>query len=97
METIKITGKLTNAEKETIIVYDNIKKKWYADTTLSKHVNRFKKQGWIQKTEYIYEDGAVCGGIFEGSERSITIRNIEKKQMSEAQMGNLFADEDEEE
>lgn len=96
METIKLTGKLTNEERETVIVYDNIDKKWYADTTLSKHVNKFKKQGWSQTAEYVYEDGSVCGGAFVGSERAITIRNAEKKQMSEKQMNNLASDIDEE-
>lgn len=96
METIKITGKLTNEEKETVIVYDNTDKKWYADTTLTKHVNKFKKQGWTQTAEYIYEDGSVCGGAFEGSEKAITIRNPNiKRVMSEKQMKNLHKhDED---
>ena len=99
IETIKVTNKLTNEERETVIVYDNIDKKWYVDTTLPKHVNRFKKQGWTQTSEYIYEDGSVCGGTFEGSEKAITIRNPNKKRvMSEKQMKNLFGGvEDDEE
>jgi hypothetical protein len=97
MEIIKVNGKLTNEERETVIVYDNVDKKWYADTTLPKHVNRFKKQGWTQTAEYVYEDGMVCGGAFEGAERAITIRNAEKKQMSEKQMNNLVSDIDDEE
>lgn len=101
METIKVNGKLINEERETVIVYDNINKKWYADTTLSKHVNKFKKQGWTQTAEYVYEDGLVCGGAFEGTEKSITIRNPNKKRvMSDEQMKNLHRhdveDEDDE-
>ena len=94
METVKITSRLTSEERETVIVYNNADRKWYVDTTVPKHVNRFKKQGWTQTSEYVYDDGTVCGGAFEGSERAITIRNAEKKQMSEKQMGNLFNDED---
>jgi hypothetical protein len=98
MKTIKVNGKLTNEERETIIVYSGIDKKWYVDTTISKHANRFKKQGWTQTVEYVYEDNTVCGGAFVGSERAITIRNAEKKQMSEKQMENLrTGDNDEEE
>lgn len=98
METIKILGKLSNEERETIIVYDNATKKWCADTTLPKHANKFKKQGWKQTAEYIYEDGVVCGGLFEGSERAITIRNPNKKrEMSEKQLRNLHSDEDDDE
>jgi hypothetical protein len=98
METIKITGKLTNEERETVIVYDNTEKKWYVDTTLTKHANKFKKQGWVQTSEYIYEDGTVCGGAFEASDKGITIRNPNKKRvMSDKQMTNLHKhDEDDE-
>jgi hypothetical protein len=94
MKTIKIGSRLTNEERETIIVYDNINKKWYVDTTLAKHVNKFKKQGWQQTSEFIYEDATVCGGTFEGSARAITIRNAEKKRLSDLQMCNLFDEED---
>lgn len=98
METIKLTGKLTNEERETVIVYDNIDKKWYADTTLPKHINRFKKQGWTQTAEYVYEDGMVCGGAFEGAEKAITIRNPNKKRvMSDEQMKNLHRHDEEDE
>lgn len=98
METIKITGKLTNEEKETVIIYDNIDKKWRVDTTITKHVNKFKKQGWTQTAEYVYEDGTVCGGAFEGSAKAITIRDPNKKRvMTDEQMKNLHRhDEDDE-
>ena len=98
METIKVNTKLSNEERETVLVYDNIDKKWYADTMLNKHVNRFKKQGWTQTVEYVYEDGSVCGGAFEGTEKAITIRNPNKKRvMSEKQMKNLHRQDEEDE
>ena len=63
-----------------------------------KHFNRLKKQGWTQTAEYAYEDGAICGGAFEGADKAITIRNPNKKRvMSELQMKNLHRhDEDDE-
>lgn len=104
MEIIKVTNKLFNEERETVMVYSNADKKWYIDTTLPKHINKFKKQGWTQTAEYVYDDGSVCGGAFEGTEKAITIRNPSKKRvMSEKQMGNLHGhikdddDEDDEE
>lgn len=98
MEIIKLNSKLTNEEKETVIVYDNVNKRWYADTTLTKHMNRFKKQDWTQTAEYVYEDGSVCGGVFEGSAKAITIRNPNKKRvMSELQMNNLRRRDEEDE
>ncbi len=97
METIRINSRLTLEERETVLVYSSADKTWYVDTVVPKHMNKFKKQGWKQTAEYVYEDGSPCGGAFEGSERAITIRNAEKKQMSEKQMSNLFDDEEEDE
>lgn len=99
METIKVNTKLSVEERETVIVYDGINKKWYVDTTLAKHMNKFKKQGWTQTAEYVYDDGTACGGVFEASDKGITIRNPNKKRvMSEEQMKNLHRhDEDEDE
>ncbi len=95
MKTIKIAGKLTNEERETVLVYDNVDKTWCMDSTIMKHCNKAKRQGWMQIAEYLYDDGTVCGGAFEAPARAITIRNAEKKQMSEKQMGNLNSDDDE--
>ena len=97
MDTIRINSRLTIDERETVLVYSAVDKKWYADTVVPKHLNRFKKQGWKQTAEYVYEDGSLAGGAFEGADRAITIRNAEKKQMSEKQMSNLFDDEEEDE
>lgn len=96
MKTTKITSRLSNEERETVLLYDNVDKVWRMDTTIPKHANKAKKQGWAQTAEYIYEDGVVCGGAFEAPARAITIRNAEKKQLTEKQMGNLVSDEDEE-
>lgn len=97
MDTIKINTRLSNEEKETVLIYNSVNKKWLMDTTVSKHANKAKRQGWKQTTEYVYEDGTSCGGVFEASDRAITIRSTEKKQMSEKQMRNLFDDDEEEE
>lgn len=97
MERIKVTTRLTTEERETVLVYDNVDKKWLMDTTIPKHLNKAKKQGWTQTAEYVYEDGSSCGGAFEAPARAITIRNAEKKQMSEKQMGNLSGEDDEDE
>ena len=97
MDTIKINSRLTLEERETVLVYSSVDKMWHMDTTVPKHANKAKKQGWVQISEYIYEDGSVCGGAFEAPARAITIRNAEKKQMTEKQMGNLVVDDDDEE
>ena len=97
METIKLATRLTAEERETVLVYDNIEKKWIMDSTVPKHFNKAKKQGWVQTAEMSYEDGTVCGGVFEAPARAITIRSAEKKQMSENQMRNLHSDDEDEE
>lgn len=94
METIKVNTRLSAEERETVLVYDNVDKVWHMDSTVSTHFNKAKRQGWTQTAEYVYEDGQICGGAFEAPARAITIRNTEKKQMSEKQMGNLFGDDD---
>lgn len=94
MKTIKINSRLTLEERETILVYDSVDRVWRMDTTVLKHASRAKKQKWDQISEYVYDDGVVCGGVFEAPERAITIRNSEKKQMSEKQMSNLFKDDE---
>lgn len=97
METIKVTTRLSTEERETVLVYDNIDKVWHMDSTVPKHCNKAKKQGWVQTTEYVYDDGTVCGGAFTTPARAITIRSAEKKQMSEKQMNNLRGDDEDDE
>lgn len=97
MKTIRINSRLIAEEREVILVYNGIDKVWRMDTTITKYANKAKKQGWKQISEYVYDDGTVCGGVFEAPERAITIRNTEKRQMSEKQLENLFEDDDTEE
>lgn len=89
METIKVTNRLINEEKETTLAYDYIDKMWVMDSTIPKHFNKAIKQGWHPIRQYIYEDGTICGMTLTASERAITIRNTSKKQMSEKQLENL--------
>lgn len=89
MQVIKICSKLTQEEKEVNLLYDSVLKKWIMDTTVMKFYNKAKKQGWTQTAEYIYEDGCVCGGVFEAPDYSVTVRSVIKKQMSDKQMDNL--------
>ena len=94
MKTIKIeNGRLTIEERETILNYDSVEKVWIMDSTVPKHFRRAIKQGWTPIRQYVYEDGTVCGMVLTAPERSITIRNTTKKQMSEEQLKNLSDDD----
>lgn len=95
MEIIKVTARLSSEERETILNYDNIDKMWLMDSTVPKHFNRALKQGWTPTVKYVYEDGTVCGMALKAPARAITIRNTEKKKMSDKQLENLSSDEDE--
>lgn len=97
MKIIKLTCRLSAEERETILNYDNVDKMWLMDSTVPKHFNRALKQGWTPTVKYVYEDGTVCGMALTAPARAITIRNTEKKQMSEKQLGNLSNDDNEEE
>lgn len=98
METIKVTSRLTNEERETILVYDNIDKVWRMESTIAKHFNKALRQEWIPITKYVYEDGVVCGMELEAPAHAITIRNPNKKRvMSEEQMKNLHRHDEEDE
>ena len=93
METIKINVKLTAEERETLLNYDSITKEWIMDSTVPKHFRRAVKHGWLPVRQYVCDDDTVCGMVLRAPERAVTIRNVEKKQMSEKQIKNL-SDED---
>lgn len=97
MKIHKVYCKLSSSEREVLLHYDVVDNKWIMDTTIMKFYNKAKRQGWTQTDEYIYEDGTVCGGAFTAPARAITIRGVDKKQMSEKQMGNLRGNDEDDE
>lgn len=94
MDTIKVSGKLSTDEREVLLSYDPNEKMWIMDSTVPKYFRKALKQGWTPVRQYVYDDGTVCGMVLTAPERSVTIRSTVKKQMSEAQMENLFDEED---
>ena len=95
MKTIKVSGRLTLEERETLLNYDSIDKVWTMDSMVPKHFRKALKQGWTPIKQYVDQDGTVCGMVLAASERAVTIRNTTKKQMSEKQLGNLNGSDDE--
>jgi hypothetical protein len=94
MEIVKIKERLTLEEKEVLLLYNAVDKQWTMDTTVMKYYTKAKKQGWTQLKEFVYDDGTICGGVFVAPDRSVTIRNIDAKQMSDKQMENLWQDDE---
>ena len=95
METIKVTGRLSTDEREVVLLYDSESKMWTMDSTVPKIFRKALKQGWEPVRQYVYDDGTVCGMMLTAPERSVTIRSTTKKQLSDAQMENLFDDDEE--
>ena len=93
LEIIKINVKLTADERETLLNYDSINKEWIMDSTVPKHFRKAVKQGWTPIRQYVYDDDTVYGMVLKAPERAVTIRNVEKKKMSETQLKNLSDEE----
>jgi hypothetical protein len=90
VEKIKLNGvRLSNDEREVHLYFDLIEKTWVMDAFIPKFFRKAIKQGWTPIREYVYEDGSVCGMSLIAPERAISIRNVEKKKISEKQMTNL--------
>ena len=95
METIKMYGsRLTNEERETLLNFDSVERVWIMDSFVPKHFRKAQKQGWSPIKQYVYEDGTVCGMILTAPERAVTIRNVDKKKLSDKQIYNLNSDEE---
>lgn len=90
MQTIKLYGnKLTIEERETFLNYDAVEKMWTMDSTVMKHINKAIKQGWTPIKQYVYDDDTVFGMVLTAPERAVTIRNVDKKKLSEDQLKSL--------
>lgn len=95
METIKMYGsRLINEERETLLNYDSVERVWTMDSFVPKHFRKALKQGWTPVREYVYDDGTVCGMVLTASERAVTIRNVDKKKVSEKQLTALSANDE---
>lgn len=90
METIKLNGKLTMDEKETLLNYDPVTDTWIMDSTIQKHFRKAIKQGWTPIKQFVSDDGNVCAMVLSApGGRSVTFRSVEKKKLSEKQLINL--------
>ena len=86
--------RLIAEERETLLNYDSVERMWIMDSFVPKHFRKALKQGWTPIREYVYEDGLVCGMTLEAPERAVTIRNVDKKKLSDKQIYNLDSDEE---
>ena len=83
--------RLTKEEREVNLTYSEVDNKWYADVTVWKYMNKFKKQGWkVVSTQY-YPNGDIIAMQFEAPAHAITIRPYEKikREVSEEQRQSM--------
>lgn len=94
MKEIKYEGHITPEERETIITYSEIDKKWTVDTTIPRHYRKFLKQGWAQTSITTDSNGSFIAAEFENGEKAISIRNISsatKRTLSDEHLAKLMA------
>ena len=89
MKTIRTSNKFTGQERETVLNYDVESKEWYMYSAIPKHFRKALKQKWTPITQWVDDDGSVVAMELTAPERAITIRNTDKKQLSDKQLNNL--------
>lgn len=70
-------------ERETILRYDVLDKKWYAYSSHPAHINRMKKRGWELVREES-EFGSVTAAEFIAPPNAVTFRGIKDTEAEEA-------------
>ena len=76
----KINYSISLEEKETILRYDYLEKKWYVETSVPSHITKFKKQGWKIVSQTVNKQGIIQAVEFECSNpSSISIGRAEKR------------------
>ena len=89
MEVKVCKSKVMTEEKESLLRYDYMTGKWIMYSVISTHYNKALRQGWTPLIQYVYDDGTVFGYTLEAPGRAVTIRSVEKKQVTEKQRQNL--------
>lgn len=79
--------KLTREERETIILYDDLKDEWTVFSTVPKHIRLYRDRIKVVREEF-YADGTekLIDGIVEGSvsvRKKRKITNQQRKEMAE--------------
>ena len=78
-----------NDERETILRYDYVNKRWYAWTNVEGHINKFRKQSWDETSTY-EEDGRTIAAEFEADKPFITIGNVKREKRKGPQKNDFY-------
>lgn len=77
--TIVCNTKLTNEERETIIIIDMVDNVWRADSSIPKDCRKFEKMGWEVTGIVKHTDGSIISKRFEAPRNAMSIRNAKAK------------------
>lgn len=71
--------KLTNEERETLILIDMIENVWRADSSIPKDCRKLEKMGWDVTGIVKHTDGSIISMRFKAPRNAIMIRNAKPK------------------
>lgn len=75
--------KLDAGEREVHIWLDDIDRIWYAEVSIGKYINKFRKMGWKEEKTYCDKDGKTVMAMFSAPEFAVTIRKPVKRVVSD--------------
>ena len=72
-------AKLTNEERETLIIIDMIDNVWRADSSIPKDYRKLEKMGWDVTGIVLHTDGSIISMRFKAPRNAISIRSTKQK------------------
>ena len=72
------SAKLSQEEREVVLVMDDKDCKWKASCSSPTYMRKFEKQGWKCTNVEYYRDGTVCTKFYEAPCKSISIGKYER-------------------
>ncbi len=84
-----MSDKLTRAERETIIIYNELDDAYIIDSSVQKHIRRFDKLGYECTDTQLYDDGTMCSKSYRVPVRAISFRSPEKRELTDEQREKL--------
>ena len=76
--TIEITtSRVPISEQETHLYYDPVENTWMAETSVQKHITRFKNRNWEMVRALYFEstDGPVVSALFKAPANAVSFRD----------------------
>lgn len=86
-ETFASTSKLTQAEREFYLIYNELDRVWIAESSIPKFWRKLEKKNWTCTGTQYYADGTICSKTFtSNSPKGINITDpTKKREMTEEQ------------